>query len=137
MMNVNCMSPIALIKGLVTNYLKTYKDGDQLQIVNVLSVSGLIGLPCRTFYCASKFGLDGFGKALQAELYHKGVWVTQIYPSYIRTNLSKNAILGGGDRLGKMDSNIGKGLPVEKACEDILKGIYLKRYWLIIGSLFY
>ncbi len=37
-------------------------------------------------------------------------------------------MLGTGDLLGKVDSNIEKGISVEDACEDILKAIYLKRY---------
>lgn len=53
-----------------------------------------MGVPCRTFYCASKFGLDGFSKALQAEYAHKGLRVTNVYAAYIKTNLSKNAALG-------------------------------------------
>jgi short-subunit dehydrogenase len=88
-------------------------------------------------YSASKFGLDGFGKSLQAELQDKNVYVTQIYPAYVQTNISKNAILGNGDLLGKTDDNIGKGIPVEEAVEDIMKAIYLKRYWVTIGSLYY
>jgi len=37
LMNVNCLSPIALIKGFMPKFLKQ-KDG--AQIVNVLSVAG-------------------------------------------------------------------------------------------------
>jgi dehydrogenase/reductase SDR family protein 7B len=137
MMNVNCMGPIAMIKGVVTKYLETFNSSSQLQIVNILSVSALLGVPCRTLYCASKFGLDGFGKALQSEVADKNIFVTQIYPSYVMTNISKNAMMGNGDKMGKVDENIKKGIPVEVACEDILKAVYLKRYWVTLGSLFY
>ena len=44
--------------------------------MNILSVSALIGVPVRTFYSCSKFALDGFGKALQAELACKNVSIT-------------------------------------------------------------
>ena len=44
-------------------------------IVNVLSLAGLIGVPIRTFYSASKFAMDGFGKALAAELHETGITV--------------------------------------------------------------
>jgi short-subunit dehydrogenase len=36
-------------------------------------VAGLIGVPVRSYYSASKFALDGFGKALQAEVAHHGI----------------------------------------------------------------
>lgn len=88
-------------------------------------------------YSASKFGLDGFGKSLQSELQDKNVYVTQIYPAYVSTNISKNAILGNGELLGKVDDNIKKGIPVEEACDDIMTAIYLKRYWVSLGSLYY
>ena len=67
-------------------------------------------------YSASKFGLDGFGKALQSEVQDKNIYVTQIYPAYVMTNISKNAMLGTGEKLGKVDDNIKKGIPVETAC---------------------
>mmetsp|Transcript_2493 Transcript_2493/g.4192 ORF Transcript_2493/g.4192 Transcript_2493/m.4192 type:complete len:166 (+) Transcript_2493:250-747(+) len=117
MMRVNCLSPIALIKGVVTNYLESTDKTKQLQIVNILSVSGLVGVPCRTFYSASKFGLDGFGKAIQGELLDENVWLTHIYPAYVQTNISKNAKLGDGSDLGNLDQNIKKGMKVEEACD--------------------
>jgi len=55
----------------------------------------------------------------------------------VQTNISKNAILGNGELLGKTDGNIEKGIPVEEAVEDIMKAIYLKRYWVTIGSIYY
>ena len=64
------------------------------QIVNILSISGIMGVPCRTFYSASKFGLDGFSKALCAEICDKNISITNIYPAYVKTELSKNAMLG-------------------------------------------
>ena len=40
-------------------------------------------MPVRSFYSASKFALDGFGKALQAEVAHYGINVLQCYPAYV------------------------------------------------------
>lgn len=92
MMNTNCMSHIALIKGFI-NSMISRKTG---HIVNVLSVSGLMGVPVRTMYCASKFAMDGFSKSLRSEVSAHGIKVTQVYPSYIQTNISKNAATGSG-----------------------------------------
>jgi hypothetical protein len=55
----------------------------------------------------------------------------------VKTNISKNALTGDGKLLGKTDSNIENGIPVEIACEDIIKAIYLRRNQIIIGSPFY
>ena len=66
MMNVNCLGPIAIIKQIVASYMEKFKAKQQkeLQIVNILSIAALFGVPCRTMYSASKFGLDGFGKSI-------------------------------------------------------------------------
>ena len=72
MMNTNCMSHIALIKGMLFDMISR----GECQIVNVLSVSGLMGVPVRTMYSASKFAMDGFGKALRCEVKQYGITVT-------------------------------------------------------------
>jgi short-subunit dehydrogenase len=73
-----------------------------------------MGVPLRTIYSCSKFALDGFGKSLQSEQ-SPDYLVTNIYPSYIQTNVSKNALLGDGSASNLTDHNIATGLPVEKA----------------------
>lgn len=95
-MDVNFFSAVSLIKGFFPAFLKQAEGGKPPQIVNVLSIAGLMGVPVRTYYSASKFALDGFGKALQGELSGTGITVTQIYPGYVQTNVSKNALTGDG-----------------------------------------
>lgn len=130
LMDVNCLSPIALIKGFLPKFIKQGEG----QIVNVLSVAAVIGTPVRSLYSASKFALDGFGKALQAEVSDHNISVLQCYPAYVRTNISKNALVGEGVAFGKTDSNIANGQTVEEACQDLIKAIYLKRFWITLGS---
>jgi len=97
MMNVNCTSHIAVVKSVLNGMIE--RQGGQ--IVNILSLSALFGMPVRTMYSASKFGLSGFGKALRAEVKPHGIHVCNIYPNYIQTNISKNAMLGTGEKFGK------------------------------------
>jgi short-subunit dehydrogenase len=63
-MAINCSSHIAVVSAALPSMMAR-KSG---RIVNILSVSGLIENPLRTLYCASKFGLSGFGKALRSEV---------------------------------------------------------------------
>jgi len=72
MMNTNCLSHIALVKALLPQMIQR-KTG---HIVNIISVSGIMGVPVRTMYCASKFAMDGFSKALNAEVKQHGIKVT-------------------------------------------------------------
>ena len=72
MMNVNCMSHIAVCKAALPGMMER-KHG---QFVNILSISGYMGNPMRTMYCSSKFGLSGFSKVLRAECLPYGIDVT-------------------------------------------------------------
>ena len=101
--------------------------------MNVISLAGLFGTPVRSYYSASKFAIDGFGRAIQGELYDKGISVTQCYPHYVKTNISINALVGEGVPLGKMDDNIENGISCEEAVTDLCKAIYLKRFWITLG----
>ncbi len=58
-------------------------------IINVASQAGLYGLPRLAIYCASKFGVVGFSKALRRELAGSGVEVSYICPGYTDTDLLK------------------------------------------------
>ncbi len=95
-MNTNFMSHIALIKAFMPQLSKAKGT-----IVNVSSEAGLLGVGCRTMYCASKFAITGFSKALRAEV--KPVKVIMVYPGFIQTNISVNAFAGDGKKLGKTD----------------------------------
>ena len=54
-------------------------------IVNISSLAGWVGARGMSSYCASKFGLRGFGESLSADLHGTGVHVTNIYPSFSQT----------------------------------------------------
>ena len=38
-----------------------------------------------------------------------------------------NAMIGDGEKMGKMDKNIGNGISVESAVDDLMKAMYLRR----------
>jgi NADP-dependent 3-hydroxy acid dehydrogenase YdfG len=57
------------------------------RIINIGSVAGTHGIRNQAIYCASKFGVDGFGEALNQELIARGVTLTTICPGGIDTPL--------------------------------------------------
>jgi len=57
-------------------------------IVNVTSVSGVIGMAGQTNYGASKAGIIGFTKALAKEMVRFGVRVNAIAPGFIETEMT-------------------------------------------------
>jgi len=54
-------------------------------IVNISSLAGWVGARGMSSYCASKFGLRGFGESLSADLEGTGVHVTNVYPCFSQT----------------------------------------------------
>lgn len=65
-------------------------------IVFVSSVQGLIGLPERSAYAASKHAMQAFGDSLRAEMKQHNVNVSVISPGYVKTAVSINALTGNG-----------------------------------------
>lgn len=70
-------------RAAITTLLKQ-KSGS---IINMSSVSGLIGLPRQTNYSASKAGIIGFTKALAKEVAAFGVRVNVVCPGFIDTDM--------------------------------------------------
>jgi 3-oxoacyl-[acyl-carrier protein] reductase len=67
--------------------------GDMLRsggsVINVTSVSGVIGMAGQTNYSASKAGLIGLTKALAKEVARFGVRVNAIAPGFIETDMTE------------------------------------------------
>jgi 3-oxoacyl-[acyl-carrier protein] reductase len=57
-------------------------------IVNVASISGLVGVAGQTNYAASKGALIAFSRALAAEVGHAGIRVNTVVPGFIETEMT-------------------------------------------------
>ena len=79
--NLNGMFNAA--KACIVTFMKQ-KSGD---IVNISSVSGVIGLPGQTNYSASKGGINAFTKALAKEVARYGIRVNAVAPGFIETEI--------------------------------------------------
>ena len=64
-------------------------------IVNISSIAGLVGLPYRNAYTASKHGVAGVTKSLASEWGQYGVRVNAVSPGYVATPMVKNLIANG------------------------------------------
>jgi 3-oxoacyl-[acyl-carrier protein] reductase len=60
------------------------------RVVNVVSLSGIKGMPGQTNYSAAKAGVIGATKALAQEVARRGVTVNAIAPGFIRTDMTKD-----------------------------------------------
>jgi short-subunit dehydrogenase len=61
------------------------------RIVGVASLAGMVGVPTRTGYSASKHAMRGFFDSLRIELDGSGITVTMIYPGFVSTGIRENA----------------------------------------------
>jgi dehydrogenase/reductase SDR family protein 7B len=130
-MEVNYFGPVALTKALLPSMM-SQKSG---HIVNVSSVQGLVGIPLRTSYSASKHSLQGYFDALRNEVSPHGISVTVVSPGYIRTNLSRNALQGDGTSHGVLDDTTAKGMSPESVAMAILDAVTHQDRDVVIGSL--
>jgi len=62
-------------------------------IVNVTSLAGRIGVPYQTYYCASKFALEGLSEALRLELHSQNIRVVIVEPGDIKTDIGDHRLL--------------------------------------------
>lgn len=81
LMRLNLLAPMRL----TNHFLPGMVERNSGHIVNISSVAGWTGAKGMSSYCASKFGLRGFGETLAADLRDTDVHVTNVYPSFSRT----------------------------------------------------
>lgn len=62
------------------------------KIINIGSMGGMIGLPFRSYYCASKFATEGFSEALSMEVKQFGVKVVLVQPGDMKTKINLNRV---------------------------------------------
>ncbi len=62
-------------------------------IVNITSLAGQIGIPYQSFYCASKFALEGLSEALRLELFSQNIRVVVVEPGDIRTDIGDHRLI--------------------------------------------
>ena len=102
------------------------------QIVFISSMSGLMGVYGYSAYCASKYAVTGFVKALQQELYGTGVNAILVCPSEVSTPM----IAAEADTVlpqTRLLKDLAGTLSPDKAAEIIIKGIRKNKDLVITG----
>jgi 3-oxoacyl-[acyl-carrier protein] reductase len=76
-----------IVTKAVINGMLTQRYG---RIVNVVSLSGIKGMPGQTNYSAAKAGVIGATKALAQEVARRNVTVNAVAPGFIRTDMTQD-----------------------------------------------
>ena len=85
---INLIAPI-YITSQALPYMKTQKWG---RIINIGSISGVMGEAGANVYSATKAGLLGFTKATALEVAQFGITVNTINPGWVDTELGNSSI---------------------------------------------
>jgi 3-oxoacyl-[acyl-carrier protein] reductase len=83
-LDINLKGTFNMIKHCYPNFIKN-KSG---RIINISSVSGIMGNAGQANYSASKAGLIGLTKSVARELASKGVCCNAVAPGYISTEMT-------------------------------------------------
>ncbi len=86
--------------NFVRSILRTMIKQRSGRIINISSVSGLMGLAGQTNYAASKAGMIGLTKALAKEVASRGITVNVVAPGFIETDMT--AVLNEEIRKGAL-----------------------------------
>ncbi len=78
----NVFGPVAMMKAVLPG-MRGRRAG---HIVNVTSMGGFITMPGISFYCGSKFALEGISESLGKEVASFGIRVTALAPGQFRTD---------------------------------------------------
>lgn len=111
-------------------YLKQSKG----HIVAVNSLAGLVGVPGRTAYSATKFAMTGFFEALRVELKGAGVSVTTAYPGVVATQIRHRGFNARGEPAGVSGLKEEGAMSVEECARLIIDGMNGRRREVVMSA---
>lgn len=127
-MNTNFFGTLHFIRAVLPHF----KKKESGHIINISSISGVIGVFGYASYCASKFAVVGLTETLRAELKPQGISVHLVLPPEVDTPMLKK-VNQCRPRENRMLTETMSSLSVEQAVDAILKGVMRGRYLIIPG----
>jgi NAD(P)-dependent dehydrogenase (short-subunit alcohol dehydrogenase family) len=109
--DVNVFGAVAMMKAVLP-YMRERRRG---HILNITSMGGYITMPGITYYCGSKFALEGISEALGKEVEAFGVAVTAVAPGSFRTDWAGRSMMRTPRSIADYDRVFD---PVRKAREE-------------------
>ncbi len=114
------------------------RERGQGGIINVSSIAGLMGLPFRSIYCASKFAVEGLTEALRQEILPFGLQACTIQPGSIKTDIKGNRVSHLPvdspynpqlqDAVRIIDDEVGRGIEAQ-AVANLVEKLIRQRPW--------
>ncbi|RJT47138.1 oxidoreductase [Rahnella woolbedingensis] len=108
--DVNVFGAVTVIKA----FLPCFRQRRAGHILNITSMGGFITLPGISYYCGSKFALQGISETLTQELKPFNIAVTAIQPGSFRTDWAGRSMVRSPRSISDYDESFG---PVREARE--------------------
>lgn len=115
-------------------FLPHMRQQHAAQIVHISSLFSLLGFSTKSAYCASKFALRGFEKALALELQGSGVRFTTVYPGAVDTGfIERGRSWNSKMRAAEVRFVRKRAIPMERLVRRIIHGIERRRRRVFVG----
>ncbi|MBU9823035.1 oxidoreductase [Rahnella sp. BCC 1045] len=101
--DVNVFGAVAVIKAFLP-YFRARRRG---HILNITSMGGFITMPGISYYCGSKFALQGISETLTKELKPFNIAVTAIQPGSFRTDWAGRSMVRSPRSIPDYDDTFG------------------------------
>ncbi|ODP32994.1 oxidoreductase [Pandoraea sp. ISTKB] len=109
--DVNVFGAVAMIKAVLP-FMRARRRG---HILNITSMGGHITMPGITYYCGSKFALEGISESLGKEVAPLGISVTAVAPGSFRTDWAGRSMARTPRSIADYDASFD---PVRRAREE-------------------
>lgn len=109
--DVNVFGAVAMIKALLP-FMRQRRQG---HIINITSMGGFITMPGISYYCGSKFALEGISETLSKELAPFNIHVTAVAPGSFRTDWAGRSMMRSARSIADYDALFD---PIRQAREE-------------------
>lgn len=130
-MEVDYFAPVALTRQVLPHLLQQGAG----KVVFVSSVAGLLGTQYRASYAAAKGAIHLWANSLRAEVAERGIDVAVVFPGFVKTNVSVNALTGDGSALGSMDDAQANAMSSDQFAQKLVKALLANEEFIVIGGL--
>ena len=115
-----------------TKYALPYLIRYHGSVVGVSSVAGIVGLPGRTGYSASKYALHGFLETLRIENLKNGLHVLILCAGFTKSDIRKKALTADGTPQGFTPREEEKMMQPEEVAKEIVRALKRRRNYVIL-----
>ncbi len=129
-METNYFGTVALTKAIMPIFMK--QGHGWFSIVS--SFAGVLGIPSRSAYAASKHALHGFFDSLKAESMNCKIDLSFIIPGFINTNITVKGLNGDGEPCGKLETSHRLGMSSDQCALKMIEGLKRRQRCILVGK---